>query len=60
VGRVHDDGRVHIESVARQASHLLSAITETNAIAMVPDGEGLDVGQMVPAMILDATQLNGA
>jgi len=60
VARVHDDGRVHIESAARQASHLLRAITETNALAMVPDGEGLDVGQLVPAMILDATQLNGA
>ncbi len=60
VARVQDDGRVHIESAARQASHLLSAITETNAIAMVPDGEGLDVGQMVPAMILDSNQLNGA
>jgi len=60
VARVHDDGRVHVESAARQASHLLRAITETNAVAMVPDGDGLDVGQMVPGMILDATQLNGA
>lgn len=60
VARVQDDGRVHIESAARQASHLLRAITETNAIAMVPDGDGFDVGQMVPAMILDANQLNGA
>jgi len=60
VARVHDDGRIHVENVARQASHLLSAITGANAIAMVPDGDGLDVGEMVAAMILDATQLNGA
>jgi molybdenum cofactor synthesis domain-containing protein len=59
VGRVHDDGRVHIEDVARQASHLLSAISQSNAIAMVPDGDGLEVGEMVPAMILNASQLNG-
>ncbi|MHB8378350.1 MAG: molybdopterin molybdotransferase MoeA [Acidimicrobiales bacterium] len=60
VARVKDDGRVHIERAARQASHLLSAITEANAIAMVPDGDGLDAGQMVPTIILDANQLNGA
>ncbi|HEV3188083.1 MAG TPA: gephyrin-like molybdotransferase Glp [Acidimicrobiales bacterium] len=60
VARVHDDGRVHVENVARQASHLLSAITVANAIAMVPDGDGLDVGEMVSAMIIDASQLNGA
>jgi len=60
VARVHDDGRVHVEHVARQASHLLSAIAECNAVALVPDGDGLDVGGTVPAMVLDATQLNGA
>jgi molybdenum cofactor synthesis domain-containing protein len=60
VGAIHDDGRLHIERVARQGSHLLNAITEANALAIVPDGEGLDVGQMVPTMILDANQLNGA
>jgi molybdenum cofactor synthesis domain-containing protein len=60
VARVHDDGLIHVESAARQASHLLSAITEANAVAMVPDGDGLDVGAMVSAMIIDASQLNGA
>lgn len=60
VSAIHDDGRLHIERVARQASHLLNAITESNALAMVPDGDGLDVGEMVPAMILDANRLNGA
>jgi molybdopterin biosynthesis enzyme len=60
VTRVHDDGRVHIENVARQASHLLSAISQSNAIAFVPDGDGLVEGASVPAMILHADQLNGA
>jgi len=59
MAKVHDDGRIHVEHVARQASHLLSAIAQSNALAMVPDGDGLDVGAMVPAMILDATHLNG-
>ena len=60
VSAIHGDGRLHIERVARQGSHLLNAITEANALAMVPDGEGLDAGEMVPAMILDTNQINGA
>ena len=60
VSAIHGDGRLHIERVARQGSHLLNAITEANALAIVPDGEGLDAGQMVPAMILDTNQINGA
>jgi len=49
-----------VKSVARQASHLLNAITDANAIAMVPDGDGLDTGDDVEVMIIDANQLNGA
>ena len=60
VSAIHGDGRFHIERVARQASHLLNAIIEANALAMVLDGDGLGVGQMVPAMILDTNQINGA
>jgi molybdenum cofactor synthesis domain-containing protein len=60
VVRSHDDGRLHVKSVARQASHLLYAITDANAIAMVPDGDGLDTGDDVEVMIIDANQLNGA
>jgi molybdenum cofactor synthesis domain-containing protein len=60
VSAIHGDGRLHIERVARQGSHLLNAITEANALAIVPDSEGLDAGEMVPAMILDTNQINGA
>jgi hypothetical protein len=36
----------------RQGSHLLSAVTGANAIAVVRDGDGLGVGQTVPGMFL--------
>ncbi len=52
IARFHEDGRMHVESVARQGSHLLSAIAGSNVIAMVPDGDGLDAGEVVRAMVL--------
>ena len=59
VARVHDDGVVHVESVARQASHLLHAVARANALVFVPDGEGADTGDVVRGMVLDADQLSG-
>lgn len=58
VARVHADGAVHVESVARQASHLLHAVARANALVVVPDGEGADTGDMVRGMVLDADQLS--
>ena len=58
VARVHDDGLVHVESVARQASHLLHAVARANALVFVPDGEGADIGDFVRGMVLDADQLS--
>lgn len=55
--RFHEDGRVHIESVVRPGSHLVSAVAGANALVMVPDGEGFAVGDMVRAMILNADAL---
>jgi molybdenum cofactor synthesis domain-containing protein len=57
VARVHDDGVVHVESVARQASHLLHAVAKANALVFVPDGEGADTGDVVRGMVLDSDQL---
>ena len=57
--RLEGDGRLHVKSVSRLGSHLLNAIADANAIAMVPDGEGLDTGQDVTAMIIDTERLNG-
>ncbi|HUZ40571.1 MAG TPA: gephyrin-like molybdotransferase Glp [Acidimicrobiales bacterium] len=53
-----NDGRLHVKSVSRLGSHLLHAIADANAIAMVPDGDGLSTGQEVAAMIIDTERLN--
>jgi molybdenum cofactor synthesis domain-containing protein len=58
VARVHDDGLVHVESVARLASHLLHAVARANALVFVPDGDGADAGDIVRGMVLDADQLS--
>lgn len=54
VSRVSDDGRHHIVSAPRQGSHLLSAVADANAIAMIPDGDGLVRGDLARAMILNS------
>jgi molybdenum cofactor synthesis domain-containing protein len=48
----HQDGRIHVERTMALGSHLLNAVTGANAIAMVPDGDGLDVGETVQGLIL--------
>ena len=55
--RIHEDGRVHIESVVRPGSHLISAVAGANALVMVPDGEGFEVGDVARAMILNVDAL---
>jgi molybdenum cofactor synthesis domain-containing protein len=57
VARLHDDGMVHVERAIRHGSHLLSAIADANALALVPEGADLSSGDVVRAMILDADQL---
>lgn len=55
---IANDGRFHVKTASRLGSHLLHAIADANAIAMVPDGDGLNTGQEVVAMIIDNEQLN--
>jgi molybdenum cofactor synthesis domain-containing protein len=47
------DGRLHVTHVMRQGSHLVSAVAGANAIAMVPDGDGLEGGATVRIMMLE-------
>lgn len=58
VARVHDDGVVHVERAMRHGSHLLNAIADANALAIVPEGDGLAAGDVVRAMILNVDQLS--
>lgn len=56
--RVHaehgDDGRFHVRSSGGQASHLLRAMALANALALVPDGEGVAPGGDVEVMLLSS------
>jgi molybdenum cofactor synthesis domain-containing protein len=47
-----DDGRVHVGSIGAQGSHQLAATSMANAIAEVPDGDGVAPGGVVRTMLL--------
>lgn len=46
-----DDGRVHVRSIGAQGSHQLAATSTANAIAEVPDGDGIQPGGVVRTML---------
>ncbi len=54
--RVHaafgDDGRLHVRTSGEQGSHQLAATAAANGIAIVPDGDGLSVGDPVEVVVL--------
>ena len=47
-----DDGRCHVRSVGAQGSHQLAATALANAIAVVPDGEGVPAGGEVAVLLM--------
>ncbi|MEY4174013.1 MAG: hypothetical protein RI900_1178 [Actinomycetota bacterium] len=46
------DGRVHVAPVGAQGSHQLAATSLANAIAVVPDGPGVEAGSPVRTVLL--------
>ncbi len=53
--RVHrQDGRLVAERTGIQASNVLSAMALANALALIPDGEGVSAGDPVDVMLLTA------
>lgn len=52
IARFENDGRVHIDSVRSQGSHQLAATALANAIAVVPNGDGVVVGGEVETILL--------
>ena len=48
-----DDGRLHVRESGPQGSHQLAATAMANAIAVVPDGDGVPVGATVEVFLLD-------
>jgi molybdopterin molybdotransferase len=47
-----DDGRVHVRSSGGQASNLLRSMALANALAVLPDGEGVAAGADVQVLLL--------
>ena len=52
-----DDGRLHILDAARRESHLLHAVSRSNALAIVPDSSRREAGSSVRVIVLDAESL---
>jgi molybdenum cofactor synthesis domain-containing protein len=46
-----DDGRCHVRSVGAQGSHQLAATALSNALAIVPDGDGVPEGAEVAVVM---------
>jgi len=53
VARHGSDGRVHVASAGGQGSHQLGAMAAANALAVVPDGDGVPEGGDVDVLLLD-------
>ena len=41
-------------------SHMLRALADSNALALLPDGEGVSAGGRVEMLLLDAATLSAA
>jgi len=52
VASTDTDGRVHVRSSGGQGSHLLWAMARSNALALLPDGHGVNEGGTVEVVLL--------
>jgi molybdenum cofactor synthesis domain-containing protein len=59
VARVDGDGSLWVRPSGGQGSHQLRAMAEANALAILPDGEGVDAGQPVRVLVVDPDGLSG-
>lgn len=46
-------GRLEVRSAGGQGSHMLWAMAKSNALAVVPDGDGVRAGQPVDVLLID-------
>jgi molybdopterin molybdotransferase len=60
VATIGDDGLVHVTPAGGQSSHQLHAMAVGNALALIPDGHGIEAGGRVQTMLLDAGDLGPA
>ena len=52
IATADDDGRLHVRASGGQSSHLLRAMALANALALLPDGDGVAEGGTVKVMLL--------
>jgi molybdopterin molybdotransferase len=55
-GHFADDGRYHVTPVGAQGSHQLAATASADAMAVIPDGEGVGAGSEVAVLLLRGDQ----
>ncbi|MGK2948851.1 MAG: molybdopterin molybdotransferase MoeA [Acidimicrobiales bacterium] len=49
----HADGVLHVRSAGGQGSHHLTAMARAQALAVLPDGDGVEAGGAVSVLLLD-------
>jgi len=54
-GEFGDDGRYHVRPLDAQGSHQLAATALADAMAVVPDGDGIPAGADVAVLLLRST-----
>ncbi|HEX2119432.1 MAG TPA: gephyrin-like molybdotransferase Glp [Acidimicrobiales bacterium] len=52
VATADEDGRLHVRASGGQGSHLLRAMALANALALLPDGDGVAAGETVQVILL--------
>ena len=51
------DGILRVEMSGGQGSHMLRVMAQSNALALLPDGDGIGAGEPVDIILLDADRL---
>ncbi|MDQ1360585.1 MAG: molybdopterin molybdotransferase [Acidimicrobiaceae bacterium] len=59
VARVDAEGNLWVRPSGGQGSHQLHSLAEANALAVLPDGEGVDAGQRVRILVVDPDAVLG-
>jgi molybdopterin biosynthesis enzyme len=54
VVRTASDGVLRVRLAGGQESHMLRVMAQSNALALLPDGEGVRAGEWVEILLLDA------
>ena len=49
----HEDGKTVVYPMSGQGAHMLAAMARSNALAVLPDGEGCEAGGQVDVLLLD-------